>query len=250
MVLATGHAHAVSVLGTAEGSFSSLSSCDSDGKKHDDCRILNTANGNKTQVQWGSQSSSTDFKIPSTLTAVDVAINANTDALGVKIGQLDWYNSATLRLNNSLDVFAVKWSLGLNFTAPSGSDPHGGEMFDLTIKNPVNPAGDSIFGLSFADLSDLRHSFSLNGVTVSNFRYQVADGAGPGVSTFLNNVWYNPEYNNASLYILADFRAPTVIPPPPVSAIPEPETYALLLGGLSLLGFDARRRRKKTNVAP
>ncbi len=29
----------------------------------------------------------------------------------------------------------------------------------------------------------------------------------------------------------------------PVAAIPEPETYALLLGGLALLGARARRRR-------
>ena len=32
--------------------------------------------------------------------------------------------------------------------------------------------------------------------------------------------------------------------PPPVGAVPEPETYALMLVGLGLLGFVARRRRK------
>jgi hypothetical protein len=30
-----------------------------------------------------------------------------------------------------------------------------------------------------------------------------------------------------------------------VTAVPEPETYALLLGGLALVGFSARRRSEK-----
>ncbi len=35
----------------------------------------------------------------------------------------------------------------------------------------------------------------------------------------------------------------------PTSPIPEPETYALLLAGLGLLGFHARRRKQKEAVA-
>ncbi|HUP09365.1 MAG TPA: PEP-CTERM sorting domain-containing protein [Caldimonas sp.] len=33
------------------------------------------------------------------------------------------------------------------------------------------------------------------------------------------------------------------ITPPPVGAIPEPETYALMLAGLGMLSWVARRRR-------
>jgi len=43
----------------------------------------------------------------------------------------------------------------------------------------------------------------------------------------------------AAWYFVSDITYTTGISP-----IPEPETYALLLVGLSLLGFEARRRRK------
>jgi hypothetical protein len=31
--------------------------------------------------------------------------------------------------------------------------------------------------------------------------------------------------------------------PPPVAEVPEPETYAMMLAGLGMLGFVGRRRR-------
>jgi hypothetical protein len=130
----------------------------------------------------------------------------------------------------------------LNFSAPTGPDASGGELFNLTIKNPINPAGDSIYGFELTDLGNLGNSFSLSGITVSNFRYQVVDGAGAGTS-FLgtsrgNTFWYNDESNHASLYILADFTAPVMTP------VPEPEIYAMLGAGLGLVGWVARRRKQ------
>jgi hypothetical protein len=35
-----------------------------------------------------------------------------------------------------------------------------------------------------------------------------------------------------------------------IPAIPEPETYAMMLAGLGLLGFVARRRRQGLNPVP
>lgn len=241
LALATGQVYAAPVTGTGQGSFSNLSSCDYTGGDRD-CRIVGTtANGANTQIQWGSQHATLDFVNPSTLTAVDLGINANTNAYGVRLSQLDWYNSATLRLNASLDVLGVMWMIAVNFTTPARPDPNGGEQFSLTIKNPVNPTGDSIYGFELADLTNLANSFNLSGIAVSNLHYQVTDGAGSGTS-FLNSVsrpgktyWYNDEYNHASLYIVADFTAPA-------APAPEPGTSALMLAGLGLLGFAARRR--------
>ncbi len=230
------------VIGSGGGSFSSLSSCDYSGGDRD-CRIVSTSNGPATQVQWGSQHRYTDFVNPSTLTSVDVSFDTHTPALGLEIGRLDWYNSATLRLNSSLDVFAVKWTLSVHFDAPPGPDPNGREIFNFSIRNPINPTGDTIYGFQLADLSNLADSITLDGVTLSNFRYRVTDGAGAGNSWFGSNWWYNDEYNHSTLSILADVRNVT-------SPIPEPETYALLLAGLGLIGFVVRRRRNSEAPAP
>lgn len=230
--------HAIPVVGASGGSFSSLSSCDDDGYSRT-CRIVNTTNGTNTQVQWGSTSYWSDFQNPSRLTAVDLSINTNTTGggVGVAIGRLDWYNSAT-HATSDLSTFYVNWSLSLAFSSPSGPDPWGGELFSLGISNPLNPVGDLIYGLGLADLSGLGASLSLAGVSISNLRYAVVDGAGLGTSWFTNHVWYNSENNWSSLYILADFRDAR-------ASVPEPGTLALFSMGLLGLALSSRSRRRK-----
>ena len=222
----------VPVVGYSAGSFASLSSC----VVGSDCRIATTANGPATQVQWGSQSQSTGFVNPSTLTATDVSFSSLAPLTGLEIARLDWYNSATLRLTSSLDVFAVNYSLTVHFDSPSGPDPNGNGLFNFTIQNPINPPGDSLYGLDLSDLSSLSASITLNGVTLTNFRYALTDGAGAGTSWLQGNRWYNDESNNSRLSILADVA---VTPP-----VPEPETYVTLMAGLFMLGFTARRSRQ------
>jgi hypothetical protein len=87
-------------------------------------------------------------------------------------------------------------------------------------------------------------TFSLVGVTLSDLRYSVIDGAGSGISTLtLGNGsvdWYNPENNWAPLLITADFSATSGGSTAPV-LVAAPGTL-LLLGG-SLVGLSAWRRR-------
>jgi hypothetical protein len=239
--LFAGAAHCAAIIGTSSGSFLDLSSCDNLGSSRD-CRIVGTSYGPNTQVQWGSQSIIQNFDHPSTLTSVALAFNTQTDVLGLAIGRLDWYNSATLRVDASLDTFGINWMLGVHFTAPSGPDPSGGELFNLSVRNTLNPADDRVSGLGLTDLSNLASSFSLYGVTVGNLRYQVVDGAGTGSSSFLNNVWYNDENNLSSLLILADIRANAG----PVSRVPEPGTCAMLAMGLAGIAFVRRRRERQS----
>jgi hypothetical protein len=227
-------AHAVPIIGYGDGSFADLSSC----AVGFDCRVVSSANGSATQVQWGSQSLG-GFTNASTLTAADVSFNTVTPVTGLEIARLDWYNSATLRLNSSLDVFAVNYSLAVHFDAPAGADPNGNELFRFTIKNPINPTGDSIYGLYLSDLSSLSKSFTLDGVTLTNFRYSVTDGAGAGTSWLQGDRWYNDESNFSRLSILADIAV--------ASPVSEPHTYVSLMTGLLALGFTARRSRRLLN---
>lgn len=239
--LFAGAAHCAAIIGSASGSFLDLSSCDNAGASRD-CRIVGTSYGANTQVQWGSQSIIQDFYNPSTLTSVALAFNTQTDVLGLAIGRLDWYNSATLRVDGSLDALGVNWNLGVHFTKPSGPDPSGRGLFNLSVRNTLNPAADRASGLGLTDLANLASSFSLYGVTVSNLHYEVVDGAGTGSSSFLNNVWYNDENNLSSLLILADIRANAG----PVSPVPEPGTCAILAMGLAGIALVRRRRERRS----
>lgn len=234
-VSAVSSAHAVPVIGYSDGSFGSLSSC----AVGYDCRIVSTTNGTATQVQWGSQSL-TGFASPSTLTATDVAFNTVAPLTGLEIARLDWYNSPTLRLNSSLDVFAVNYSVAVHFDSPTGSDPNGNELFNFTIQNPTNPTGDSIYGLNLSDLSGLAKSITLDGVTLTNFRYSVTDGSGAGTSWLQGNRWYNDESNYSRLSILADMAL--------AAPVPEPHVLVMLATGLLLLGFSARRARRPLHL--
>jgi hypothetical protein len=73
-------------------------------------------------------------------------------------------------------------------------------------------------------------------MTMSNLRYSLYDAPGGGHSSFINNVWYNDEYNTSTMYILADFRSTRPTP------VPEPTALSLL--GLGLLAVAARTRRR------
>lgn len=67
--------------------------------------------------------------------------------------------------------------------------------------------------------------------------FQVNPGNGPSSIDFTYSIAFSTTPIDASVFS------------PPVAEIPEPETYAMLLAGLGLLGFAARRRKLKEAAA-
>lgn len=223
--LTAGMASATVITGTSGGTFSDILSC------HDDnCRINNTSNGNKTQLEWGYTNGFFGYgaKPGSTLTAVDRAWSQSTNANDVILAELVWFNRAT-DSNDTPDAFNAKYKLGINFTSPNASSDT--ELFILKIENTANTDGDYLRGLMLADLAHL--SFSLNGVVISDLKYLLSGSGG----TFNSNVWYNSENNTSRMYITADFTDEVV-----ATAVPEPGSLVLLAAGFLSLSVLRRRR--------
>jgi len=91
----------------------------------------------------------------------------------------------------------------------------------------VNSESLSFLGVSFTEGAIISH------VQITSGNAALGAGVNDGSLLGVDNV--------ADLVVMDDFiySEPTAIPP-----IPEPETYAMLLVGLSLIGFMARRRRE------
>ena len=126
-------------------------------------------------------------------------------------------------------------------SSAGGNDDGGFEGTDGALitaggigDNPLNPSDPLLHGASYDD--ELYNLALGNGVNATPF-LQAGD-------TFVDLTTINPsnDDNVFGLFFTSAFQiSDVIITPPPV---PEPETYAMLLAGLGLLGFMARRRKE------
>ena len=157
------------------------------------------------------------------LTYNNSTFNVTTAAGFVSIGG----SPGTPNLNN-LGSFSLsglpaayggeKFNVGVVFTAPAGVTP-GNTLFTSIITGTVLSADHGGVFINFDN-------------TVQHFTY----GSGPTAGAF--NFWIN------DVSIVAG-RSAAVTGSIVTTAVPEPDTYAMMLAGLGLLGYIARHRTAK-----
>lgn len=103
--------------------------------------------------------------------------------------------------------------------------------------NTCLSAGSYIAYLTIAGVGSPANTVSLAGSSSDGglgggFRFLNSGGTDP---LTLNNAWSSWSIPNTQYFASFDVAAP----------IPEPETYAMMLAGLGMLGFMARRRKLK-----
>jgi len=159
-----------------------------------------------------------------------------TVAVGGSGSSLSFAFEANPFINVSMDAAAgptsvARGTLGFSITLARASD--GAVVFNWT---PDGMAGGITGGSESAD------PFSLN-LTLSAFAGQDFTYSGAYGDDSFGSFAASTDTLAAGVYTLSLFmnEKTDVVR---VAAVPEPETYALMLGGLGLVGFIARRRRK------
>jgi len=129
------------------------------------------------------------------------------------------------------------WSLLAKLTTTAGNASLGGVNFAWTFAQTTGTLGTWSLTADKAidfDLVFAMHASNNSGAFLFNDESLLANEVNGGTwkIEWLNNGGNVPNYSNVTLFA-RDITA----------AVPEPETYALFLAGLGMMGFMAKRRR-------
>ncbi len=157
------------------------------------------------------------YAIPVTWTLSGVTFNDG----GTASGSFDFdasLNDETAYSNVSITTTTVGAFPGSSTYYGAGFNPNESRMFD-----PLNNDGHAL-------------SLRFDSALTSFGGTSVLTKAGGFASTEL---FFDDDYNISTRYVTAG----SVTTLPLVTAVPEPETYALMLAGLAAVGFAAKRRQ-------
>lgn len=169
-------------------------------------------------------------------------------------------------VNNGYGVFSTAVEFDIS-SLPTGATVNSAMLSGFLSNNPFDPCpevcGDrsiQVHGYAGIGIVPLE-SFAVDGLVgssvigVGNFdlSFDVTGFIGgliANANSFAGFVWREEPGGPNSLMGLSVYDGPTLtIDYSTVAAVPEPETYAMLVAGLGLLGFVAGRRKLKKSVA-
>ena len=142
--------------------------------------------------------------------------------IGFIDGNLNGNGPSLAEINLNLAV----WGVNLTSAMPSTSMLE--DLTGTTIDFAQQLYGDTIVGMHFGNVTD---AFGTTSNNVTAF-YRFDAGNGAGLDSFITKFG---SLSNATLYSTGTA----------VTAVPEAETYAMMIAGLGLMGVVARRRKQK-----
>ncbi|GJJ02764.1 hypothetical protein RugamoR64_33020 [Duganella rhizosphaerae] len=137
---------------------------------------------------------------------------------------------------NTVWTLAADWNNALNTSHPF--------VFDLEFSNAKSAAPVSFSALSGSTIGLANHGLSATAV-----KFQPANGNGRftdgETATWIFKNTTLGDFSAFQLHVNALTANGGSVKFTQLSAVPEPETYGMLLAGLGLIGFAARRRAAK-----
>ncbi|MBI5659787.1 MAG: fibro-slime domain-containing protein [Nitrosomonadales bacterium] len=117
--------------------------------------------------------------------------------------------------------------------ATFGYNPGTGQTFSFAGDDDVWVYFDKKLGIDLG---------GIHGSTAASVNLDTLFGPGKAAGNYAFDFFFAERHTTGSNLTIQTSLNLVTAPPPPV---PEPETYAMLLAGLGLLGFTARRRKQK-----